>query len=220
MGYSKVFHLSNFLFINNANSNLNLFNRSNFSRPDTVLLFHLKNHYALIFALREWIVEVSPETFTEPSFGLSFSASVKAANSISNNASKTNVVENEPHQVPTEGLFPHINKPNSPSNTTINELNIEIKVNNIDKSDTVVLPNPPEDNSKPTNIRPPNGTKQIVRQILTARRGQRPQIWMDFTEAREVMIGWEGYKIMALTKDSSLDYDTIKEGKTNIEKRI
>lgn len=36
------------------------------------------------------------------------------------------------------------------------------------------------------------------RQILTARRGQRPTAWMDFEEARNILLGWEGYKIMAV----------------------
>jgi hypothetical protein len=65
--------------------------KSDFSHPDTVLLFHLKNHYALIFAVREWVIE-----------------------------------------------------------------------------------------------------NQTVRQILTARKGQRPTVWIDFLEARDTMIGWEG----------------------------
>lgn len=37
-----------------------------------------------------------------------------------------------------------------------------------------------------------------TRQILTARRGQRPSVWMDFEEARRILLGWEGYKIMAV----------------------
>jgi len=75
-----------------------------FTRPDTVLLFHLKNHYALIFATREWYMD---ETGT------------------------------------------------------------------------------------------------YVRQILTARRGQRPTAWIDFNEARDVMIGWQGYKIIAISRTIS-----------------
>jgi hypothetical protein len=81
--------------------------RTAFSRPKQVLLFHLKNHYALIFALREWY-------------------------------------------------------------------------------DTE--------------------TKVYHREILTARKGQRPSAWINFNEARETMIGWEGYKI-ALISSNILNED-------------
>ena len=43
-----------------------------------------------------------------------------------------------------------------------------------------------------------------VRQILTARRGQRPQVWMDWSEARNIMIGWTGYRILAIEKKEAL----------------
>eukprot|EP01039_Chlorochromonas_danica_P005651 gene5651-6233_t len=82
--------------------------RSAFCKPNQVLLFHLKNHYALIFAIREWI------TF--------------------------------------------------------------------DADDQVV----------------------VVRQLLTARRGQRPTAWVDFSEARETMLNWEGYKILAIERKTAL----------------
>eukprot|EP00730_Choanoeca_flexa_P000923 TRINITY_DN10399_c1_g3_i1.p1 TRINITY_DN10399_c1_g3~~TRINITY_DN10399_c1_g3_i1.p1 ORF type:complete len:217 (+),score=52.05 TRINITY_DN10399_c1_g3_i1:826-1476(+) len=73
--------------------------RNTFNKPKQVLLYHLKNHYALVYALREW----------QP-------------------------VDGEP-----------------------------------------------------------------VRQILTARKGQRPSAWIDFAEARDTMIKWSGYKILLLT---------------------
>jgi hypothetical protein len=70
-----------------------------FSRPNHVLLFHLKNHYALIFAFREWF---------------------------------------------------HAEE------------------------------------------------KKYCRQILTARKGQRPTAWIDFAEVRETLLSWEGYKMMLI----------------------
>mmetsp|Transcript_26738 Transcript_26738/g.43635 ORF Transcript_26738/g.43635 Transcript_26738/m.43635 type:complete len:196 (+) Transcript_26738:54-641(+) len=78
--------------------------RSAFLQEDTALIFHLKNHYALIFALRE----------------------------------STNTVQ----------------KPDGRSE------------------------------------------KLIVREMLTARKGQRPTAWIPWDEARQTMIGWLGYKIM------------------------
>lgn len=40
---------------------------------------------------------------------------------------------------------------------------------------------------------------RVVRQLLTARKGQRPVAWVDFSEARDTMLMWEGYKIMAVS---------------------
>lgn len=73
-----------------------------FSRANVVLLFHLTNHYALIFAWREWQDEESP--------------------------------------------YP------------------------------------------------------LRRQILTARKGQKPSVWMEFDEARAIMVGWSGYHILSIER--------------------
>ena len=92
--------------------------RSAFSHQDCAIIFHLTNHYAVIYALREWVIPSDP--------GI---------------VSTTSASEERP-------------------------------------SDTVV-----------------------VRQLLTARRGQRPTVWMDFSEARDIMLGWKGYKMMLVKRN-------------------
>mmetsp|Transcript_85039 Transcript_85039/g.134346 ORF Transcript_85039/g.134346 Transcript_85039/m.134346 type:complete len:463 (+) Transcript_85039:89-1477(+) len=80
-----------------------------FSNPHSVLLFHLTNHYALIFAWREWVEDS-------------------------------------------------------------------------------------EDG---------HGQLKMHRQILTARKGQRPTAWLDYEEAHKIMSGWSGYHILQLHRSSS-----------------
>jgi len=87
--------------------------KSTFSRPNAALLFHLTNHYALIYAWREWLEE-------------------------------------------NEG---------SPS--------------------------------------------KMRRQILTARKGQRPTVWLDFEEARSIMSSWSGYHVLQLQRPLS---STVSSG--------
>ena len=44
-----------------------------------------------------------------------------------------------------------------------------------------------------------NGDGSWVRQMLTARKGQRPTTWVDFEEMRDCYLGWDGYKMMCVT---------------------
>lgn len=114
--------------------------RTAFLRPGTALVFHLRNHYALIFAMREWeepIVEDVTATVAEDKMA----ADAKPAGANSEKVGAAN------------GGF--------------------------DKRET---------------------SRRVVRQVLTARRGQRPSAWIDFEEMRNTMIGWDGYKIMLVAR--------------------
>lgn len=38
------------------------------------------------------------------------------------------------------------------------------------------------------------------RQILTARKGQRPTAWLDLEEVRQIILGWSGYHILQIQR--------------------
>jgi hypothetical protein len=55
-----------------------------------------------------------------------------------------------------------------------------------------------------------------MKQILCARKGQRPTAWISFSEARETMLGWEGYKMMLLSRSA----DTTANHLCAVKERI
>jgi hypothetical protein len=124
----------------------------------------LKNHYALIFALREWTCTdpgsdsgPDPAPVTEGGAGSEVLANEVLGNEVLGNGS-----ENVGAVAVAVGGA------------------VTVTVTLGDKG--VVKP-----------------VRRVRRQILTARKGQRPTAWIDFEEARETMLQWEGYKIIAIS---------------------
>lgn len=121
--------------------------RSSFARNDIVLILHYNNHYALLYATREWI---STEDLDD-------------SNSNTLHSHHETIVQSD-----LKGTL----------------------------CDQCII-NPSE--SIP-NIINPKSRRINVRQVLTARKGQRPNAWVDFEEIRKVLLQWDGYKIIACKK--------------------
>ena len=101
------------------------------SHPNAVLLSHHKNHYALIYAVRDWVEKVPIEN---------------------------NEMEEESSEKVNDGA------------TTEMATNVNVQA----------------------------FRKVRVRQVLTARRGQRPSAWIDWEELRGAYLKWAGYKLMTV----------------------
>jgi hypothetical protein len=99
------------------------------SHPNAVLLSHHKNHYALIYAVRDWVEKVP-------------------------------IKDNETEEESSD------------------------KMNDEETTKTAM-------NKNVQKFR-----KMRVRQVLTARRGQRPSAWIDWEELRGAYLKWAGYKLM------------------------
>lgn len=163
--------------------------RSAFCSPDTVLLFHLTNHYALIYATREWVCNKDSGNLRDHA----------EKSSQSQSWHEIEVPESTSSKVDLEAATPSRHLPSS--TTFISGALCDVCSDNCDTRGT-------DNSSIPTLTSSPSiesSEKKVIRQILTARRGQRPTAWIDFNEARSIMIGWEGYKIIKCKRKISED---------------
>lgn len=147
--------------------------RSAFGRRDACLVFHLKNHYALVYALREWVEDIVDE------------------------AEKGQVEEGKEGPVAaTSGSTDVESKSGgqeSPADGAEAKMTVEEVV--VNSNDELLPPGAPV--SPPA---PPPRRGHVVRQLLTSRRGQRPSAWVNFDDARETMLGWDGYKLLLVER--------------------
>ncbi|CAN0504848.1 unnamed protein product [Ectocarpus sp. 12 AP-2014] len=187
--------------------------REAFLSDRQVLIFHLTNHYALIFALREWR---APRT-SEPT---------KAAATATTSSG-------DRHPPPTSSACGAPLEPNGTgrSGTTLNTTsaaasgndNVASTGNSHATAGTATVTAGSTGRAGASQNDCAGAVDQGLgkyghthrsasasagtgdgwtRQILTARRGQRPAVWMDFEEARNILLRWEGYKILTLDREN------------------
>lgn len=142
--------------------------RDAFLAPGSAVIFHLKNHYALIFALREWE--------EEPAHSLMGCASISGP-SAPPSATPAAGLEGEESQLGAESQGPPADASAAPT-------------------EAAAMPGGPTGGTGVEATACSSDRRRRVRQLLTARRGQRPTVWMDFEEAVKTMLGWEGYKMI------------------------
>lgn len=125
--------------------------RSAFGRPGSALVLHLKNHYALVYACREWV--------EAPAAGGNAGGYNAAASSASGGGSGGASSGSSGASTAGGGASGGL--------------------------------------GSSSNIGGGGGHQR--REVLTARRGQRPSAWVSWEELRALFVKWEGYGIVAVS---------------------
>mmetsp|Transcript_36495 Transcript_36495/g.114398 ORF Transcript_36495/g.114398 Transcript_36495/m.114398 type:complete len:194 (-) Transcript_36495:187-768(-) len=157
--------------------------RTAFLTRDAALIFHLKNHYAIIYALREWEETV----LEEPSAPEGDDGTLPPSPELAEPAG------------PAAPAAPPV-----PAGATETESAAGGGGDAAARVSDTAGPSSGEA-APPAASTPPRPRRKVVRQLLTARKGQRPSVWIDFSEAIATMCRWDGHKIMLVKRKAAAE---------------
>lgn len=172
-----------------------------------MLLFHLTNHYALIFALREWRSSTGPPTINAAAATATTAAATTATVAATASAATTTAAA----ATTAVATVPLGNADHSCESG-----HLATPTADVAGHDQSVVGGDGEPVAGNRGVRQdrrgvPGGG--WTRQMLTARRGQRPTAWVDFEEARKIMLSWAGYKIMTVRRGGAVAPDVATLGR-------
>lgn len=156
------------------------------NRVMQVLVFHSTNHYAPIFALREWRSSASSPFPPPPS------------PPTPQDMNKTWTGERA-HGDPDTDPYRYAGKT---SDKVIARGDREKELPCAQQTDHGgSSPDAARSSASLVDVTPRDpGALRWTRELLTSRRGQRPSTWISFEEARAIMLGWTGYKVIAVRR--------------------
>lgn len=164
--------------------------RSTLSEAGTALIYHLKNHYALVYATREWVR-------TEADLVAASAAHAELVAAYDAQQAALALKKGEEEAAAKEAIAAVVTL------TAAVDGDAAARSALVDAAPASVPPpmTAPETASaaKAKLLKAPGpAPTRVVRQMLSSRRGQRPKSWIDWEEVHALFLKWTGHKIMVI----------------------
>ena len=164
--------------------------------------YHLKNHYALIYATREWVRTDAALSEAMNAYAAEAAevAAAKKAVAAAKEAAEIAAKEASDEAAQLASALAQPAGALTASAGASDALSL-VKAAALASPSTAPSAAKKKRTPKPKTLGPP--PTRIARQILTSRRGQRPKTWVDWNEVHGLFLKWTGHKILVVRNKGS-----------------